>query len=109
MNLLELFLIAVGLSMDAFAVAACFGLTMNKVTAKKSAIIGSYFGSFQAIMPLIGYLLATQFSDKIVAFDHLEGYHKSAEGKHPKRDRIEKRITGCLQCGSMTRDLRKKR
>ena len=70
MNLLELFLIAVGLSMDTFAVAACFGLTMNKVTAKKSAIIGSYFGSFQAIMPLIGYLLATQFSDKIVAFDH---------------------------------------
>lgn len=39
----------------------------------------------------------------------VEGYHKSAEGKHPKRDRIEKRITGCLQCGSMTRDLRKKR
>lgn len=70
MNLLELFFIAIGLSMDAFAVAACFGLTMTKATVKKSLIVGLYFGSFQAVMPLIGYLLATQFSDRIVAFDH---------------------------------------
>lgn len=70
MNLLELLLIAVGLSMDAFAVAVCFGLTMPKVTFKKSLIVGLYFGFFQAIMPLIGYTLATQFADKIIAFDH---------------------------------------
>ena len=69
MNLLELFIIAVGLSMDAFAVAVCAGLTMSKATIKKSLIVGLYFGFFQAIMPLIGYMLATQFADKIIAFD----------------------------------------
>lgn len=70
MNLLELFLIAIGLSMDAFAVALCSGLTMPKVTIKKALIIGLYFGLFQAAMPLIGYILATQFADKIATFDH---------------------------------------
>lgn len=70
MNLMELFLIAAGLSMDAFAVALCSGLTMSKATIKKALIIGLYFGFFQAVMPLIGYLLGTQFADKIVAFDH---------------------------------------
>lgn len=70
MNLLELFLIAIGLSMDAFAVALCSGLTMPKVTIKKALIIGLYFGLFQAVMPLIGYLLGTQFAHKIITFDH---------------------------------------
>lgn len=70
MSLLELFLIAIGLSMDAFAVAACFGLTMPKSTIEKALIVGLYFGFFQAGMPLAGYLLATQFADKITAFDH---------------------------------------
>lgn len=70
MNLLELFLIAIGLSMDAFTVALCSGLTMRKVTIKKALIIGLYFGFFQGFMPLIGYLLGTQFADKIVTFDH---------------------------------------
>lgn len=70
MNLLELFLIAIGLSMDAFTVALCSGLTMRRVTIKKSLIVGLYFGAFQALMPLTGYLLGTQFDDKIVAYDH---------------------------------------
>ncbi len=70
MNLLELFLIAIGLSMDAFAVALCSGLTMPKATIKKALIIGLYFGLFQAVMPLIGYILATQFADNITTFDH---------------------------------------
>ncbi|ROR25829.1 putative Mn2+ efflux pump MntP [Mobilisporobacter senegalensis] len=70
MNLLELFIIAIGLSMDAFAVAVCSGLTMRKATIKKSLIVGMYFGLFQAIMPLMGYMLATQFADKIIDFDH---------------------------------------
>lgn len=70
MNLLELSLIAVGLSADAFAVAVCYGLAMPKVPIKKALIIGLYFGLFQAGMPLIGYLFATRFADKIVAFDH---------------------------------------
>ena len=70
MNLLELFIIAVGLSADAFAVAVCSGLTMPKVTIKKSLIVGLYFGFFQAMMPLLGYLFAKQFADKIAAYDH---------------------------------------
>ena len=70
MHLLELFLIAIGLSMDAFAVALCSGLTMPKATIKKALIVGLYFGLFQAAMPLLGYLLGTQFADKIAAFDH---------------------------------------
>jgi len=69
-NIFELLLIAVGLSMDAFAVAVCAGLTMNRATIKKMLIVGLYFGVFQAAMPLIGYLLATRLADKITAFDH---------------------------------------
>jgi putative Mn2+ efflux pump MntP len=70
MNLLELFLIAVGLSMDAFAVALCTGLTMNRFRVRKALIVGLYFGIFQAGMPLIGYLLGSTFADKIMDFDH---------------------------------------
>ncbi len=70
MNLLELSLIAVGLSADDFAVAVCYGLAMPKVAIKKALVIGLYFGVFQAVMPLVGYLFATRFADKIIAFDH---------------------------------------
>ncbi|MBE5962935.1 MAG: manganese efflux pump [Lachnospiraceae bacterium] len=70
MSLIELFVLAVGLSMDAFAVAVCKGLSMKKITLKKAAIVGAYFGIFQAGMPLIGYMLGTQFQDKISAWDH---------------------------------------
>ena len=57
MSLIELFFIAVGLSMDAFAVAICKGLSMQKMNVRHAVIIGLYFGGFQALMPLIGYLL----------------------------------------------------
>lgn len=70
MNLPTLFFIAVGLSMDAFAVAVCAGLTMPKSDIKKSFIIGLYFCIFQALMPVIGYMAATRFADKIIAYDH---------------------------------------
>jgi putative Mn2+ efflux pump MntP len=56
--------------MDAFAVALCLGLSMEKVTFKKSLIVGLYFGFFQAIMSLIGYYAATLFAKYITAFDH---------------------------------------
>ena len=56
--------------MDAFAVAVCAGLTMPKVKRIKALIIGLYFGLFQAVMPVIGYLTATLFADKISAYDH---------------------------------------
>jgi len=70
MSLLELLLLAIGLSMDAFAVAVCKGLCMRKVTLKKAGIVGLYFGLFQAVMPLLGYVLAKQFAKYITAFDH---------------------------------------
>ena len=72
MGIVELFLIAVGLSMDAFAVSVCKGLAIRnmKSSLKYSVIVGLYFGVFQAVMPLIGYLLGAQFSDKITSIDH---------------------------------------
>ena len=70
MGLLELFIIAVGLSMDAFAVAICKGLSMGKISIKKAGIVGLYFGAFQGGMPLIGYFLGVQFQDKITSIDH---------------------------------------
>lgn len=70
MNLLELFIIAVGLSMDAFAVSICKGLSMRKLQFKNALIVGLYFGIFQGGMPLLGYFLGVQFQDKITSFDH---------------------------------------
>ncbi len=70
MHFWELLLIAVGLSMDAFAVSICSGLSMKKASLKSAAIVGLYFGGFQAAMPLVGYLLGAGFADKITAFDH---------------------------------------
>ena len=70
MTLLNLFLIAVGLSMDAFAVSVCKGLAMEKAPLKKAAIAGVWFGSFQALMPLLGYLLGKRFEKYITHIDH---------------------------------------
>ena len=69
MGLIELFLIAVGLSMDAFAVSVCKGLAMPKCTFKKAAIVGLWFGGFQALMPAIGYILGAQFQEAIASID----------------------------------------
>lgn len=70
MGLIELFLIAVGLSMDAFAVSVCKGLAMPKCTFKRAAIVGLWFGGFQALMPAIGYILGAQFQEAIASIDH---------------------------------------
>jgi len=70
MGLIGLLLIAAALSMDAFAVAVCAGVTMKKFNLKNALIIGFYFGSFQALMPLVGYLVAAQFASAISAIDH---------------------------------------
>ena len=70
MGFLELFILAVGLSMDAFAVSVCKGLAMKKAPAKAMVICGAWFGGFQALMPLIGYFLGTLFIDAISAIDH---------------------------------------
>jgi len=70
MGLFELFMIAVGLSMDAFAVAICKGLSVEKVKFKHGLIVGLYFGGFQAGMPLLGYFLGSSFAKYIESFDH---------------------------------------
>ena len=70
MQLWELFLTAVALSMDAFAVSVSKGLAMQKVTFKKALIVGVWFGGFQALMPLLGYFLGSQFRHQIEAVDH---------------------------------------
>ncbi len=66
----ELFIIAVGLSMDAFAVAICKGLSVPRVKPTHAIITGAWFGGFQGLMPLIGYLLGTGFADMIKSIDH---------------------------------------
>lgn len=65
MSNFELFILAVGLSMDAFAVSICKGLTMKKGILKNAVIVGLWFGVFQALMPLIGYVLGIQFADYV--------------------------------------------
>ena len=70
MGIIELFLIAVGLSMDAFAVSVCKGLAMKRCTWSKAGIVGLYFGVFQALMPTIGYFLGVQFKSVITSVDH---------------------------------------
>lgn len=70
MSLFTLFVLAVGLSMDAFAVSVCKGLAMRKVTVGKMALVGAWFGGFQALMPAIGYVLGYQFKERIMAVDH---------------------------------------
>ena len=70
MNFISLLMLAVGLSMDAFAVAVCKGLALKKITLRHALIVGLWFGIFQALMPLLGYLLASQFRDYITAYAH---------------------------------------
>lgn len=70
MGLWELFLIAVGLSMDAFAVSVCKGLSVKKIKPRHGIAVGVYFGGFQALMPLIGYFLGVQFRVLIENIDH---------------------------------------
>lgn len=70
MNTIEVILISVGLAMDAFAVAVCKGLAMKKIDFKKMIIVGLYFGVFQGVMPIIGYLLGINFESFVTKIDH---------------------------------------
>lgn len=70
MSLIELFLVAIGLSMDAFAVAICKGLSLPKMNWKHALLVGLYFGGFQSLMPFLGFLLGSQFKYAIASFDH---------------------------------------
>ena len=70
MGIVELFMIAVGLSMDAFAVAVCRGLAMRKLDLRQGTLVALFFGGFQGLMPLIGWVLGKQFEQYIVSIDH---------------------------------------
>lgn len=70
MSMWELLVIAIGLSMDAFAVSVGKGLSVPRATPKHAAIVGVWFGGFQALMPLIGYLLGTSFRSLVTTWDH---------------------------------------
>lgn len=70
MGIIELFVLAVGLSMDAFAVSVCKGLSLGNIKLKHMCIAGAWFGGFQALMPLIGYFLGRFFADMIEQYDH---------------------------------------
>ncbi|MDO4338742.1 MAG: manganese efflux pump MntP family protein [Eubacteriales bacterium] len=70
MGIAELFILAVGLSMDAFAVSVCKGLSLGRITKKHMCIAGAWFGGFQALMPLIGYFLGNFFTDMITQYAH---------------------------------------
>ncbi len=70
MGFTELFLIAVGLSMDAFAVSICKGFSVQQLKLRHMLLAGTYFGVFQALMPWLGYWMGAGFSDAIAAYDH---------------------------------------
>lgn len=70
MSLAELFILSVGLAMDAFAVSICKGLSLGKINKKHMCTAGAWFGGFQALMPLIGYYLGSLFADMITKYDH---------------------------------------
>ena len=70
MGIIELLLISIGLGMDTFAVAVCKGIPMKKMEWKKSVIIGLYFGGFQGLMPLLGFILGKGFENIVTSVDH---------------------------------------
>lgn len=74
MGIVELFILALGLSMDAFAVSVCKGLSLGKIQWKHMCIAGAWFGGFQALMPLIGYFLGNFFTDMITSYSHWIGF-----------------------------------
>ena len=98
MGFLELFILAVGLSMDACAVSICKGLSMKKAGMREGAICGIWFGGFQALMPLIGFFLGTLFADAIEAFDHWVAFGLLAIiGINMLKEAFEK--PECEECG----------
>lgn len=100
MGIIEILLTSLGLAMDAFAVSICKGLSMKKFDIKKGLIIGMYFGLFQGLMPLIGYLLGSTFQDVIVSIDHwiafvllgLIGFNMLKEGLSKECDIVNDKV-----------------
>ena len=106
MGLFELFILAIGLSMDAFAVSICKGLSIQKTTAKNCALAGIWFGGFQALMPTIGYFLGRNFTKYIISVDHwiafillgIIGFNMVREATNKEEP--------CTECGNASMDVR---
>mgnify|MGYP004522615341 CR=1 FL=1 len=91
MNTTELFILAVGLSMDAFAVAICKGLSLGKASLKNSCIVGLWFGGFQALMPTIGYFLGGEFHPFDSKFRSLDRFRAAFAYWHKHDQRIKRK------------------
>ena len=100
MGLGELLLLAVGVSMDAFAVSICKGLAMKKATLKSQMTCGIWFGGFQALMPTIGFFLGTLFAEAIQKFDHWVAFALLAIiGANMLKEVFEEGECSCCECG----------
>ena len=98
MGIGELLLLAVGVSMDAFAVSICKGLAMPKATLKEEFTCGLWFGGFQALMPTIGFFLGTLFADAIEAVDHWVAFALLAViGINMLKEALEKQKCCCCE------------
>jgi len=103
MNLAELFVLAVGLSMDAFAVSVGKGLCVKKAGVRECSITGFYFGGFQALMPLLGYTLGIRFKEYITSIDHwIACLLLGVIGINMIRESREKEEESCEVCDSKT-------
>ena len=101
MGIFELLILAVGVSMDAFAVSICKGLCMPKATPKACMTCGVWFGGFQALMPTIGFFLGTLFADAIQAFDHWVAFVLLAIiGINMLKEAFEKQECDCCDVNS---------
>lgn len=102
MNFLEVLLLAIGLSMDAFAVSVCKGLAMKKAGLRESAICGIWFGGFQAAMPVAGFFLGRAFYEAIEAVDHWVAFALLAiVGINMLREALDKKEQGEAQNGDL--------
>lgn len=107
MNFLELILIAVGLSMDAFAVSICKGLSAEKVSPLNMTACGAWFGGFQGLMPLVGYFVGSMFGEYIRAIDHwvvfillsLIGFNMIKEAYSPEQRENKE---DCFKAGNLS-------
>ena len=106
MGFWELLMLAVGVSMDAFAIAICKGLSMKKAGLKEGAICGTWFGGFQALMPLIGFFLGLLFAEAIEAFDHWVAFGLlGIIGINMLKEAFDKEEEGCCGCDLSVRTM----
>lgn len=105
MGIVELFILAVGLSMDAFAVSICKGLSLGNIKVKHMCIAGVWFGGFQALMPLIGYFLGSFFAESITKYSHWIAFilllYLGISMMKESREKEEEEMDNCMDIKTM--------